>query len=410
MHSRTNSLTSLETKNFNNLLNILKANNQFFSVIPKAKTAKIVRNILNIVDTIPIDTTIVQISLCKDIIEWCKVEKRTFLRQRIEAKLANLYLINKETTAALGIINDLLRELKKLDDKQMLTEAHLTESRVYHALQNIPKAKAALTASRTAANSIYVAPQLQAELDEMNGILHCEEGDYVTSFSYFLEAFDAYDQCSDKRAVVCLKYMALSKVLNNAAHEVPALFSGKLGVKHAGPDVNAMSAIASSAKSRSLEDFKKAVNEHSAYLKSDDLISHHLDVLYDKMLESNIMKVIHPFSAVEIHHVAKLINLPIDAVERKLSQMILDHKFSGILDQGKGHLIIYDTASSDDSFKHTIDIIANMNNVVEALAGTAKNINKANSVKEKDSVKKEEPVKPPVSPGKSANSSPTKKE
>ena len=105
-----------------------------------------------------------------------------------------------------------------------------------------------------------------------------------------------------------------------------------------------------------------------------------------------------------------MINLPIDAVERKLSQMILDHKFSGILDQGKGHLIIYDTTSSDDSFKHTIDIIANMNNVVEALAGTAKNINKANSVKEKDSVKKDESIKPPVSPGKSANSSPSKKE
>ena len=30
-------------------------------------------------------------------------------------------------------------ELKKLDDKQMLTEVHLTESRIYHELQNIPK-------------------------------------------------------------------------------------------------------------------------------------------------------------------------------------------------------------------------------------------------------------------------------
>ena len=48
-------------------------------------------------------------------------------------------------------------------------------------------AKASLTASRSAANSIYVSPLLQAEIDEMSGALHCEEGDHTTAYSYFLE-------------------------------------------------------------------------------------------------------------------------------------------------------------------------------------------------------------------------------
>lgn len=120
------------------MMNLLKSNNDFFSTVPKAKTAKIVRNILNIVATVP-NSLAIQVELCKDVIAWCKVEKRTFLRQRIEGKLAGLLLQQQQPIKALELIDELLAELRKLDDKQMLTEAHLTESRIYHALQNIPK-------------------------------------------------------------------------------------------------------------------------------------------------------------------------------------------------------------------------------------------------------------------------------
>jgi 26S proteasome regulatory subunit N6 len=43
--------------------------------------------------------------------------------------------------AALARIDALLTELKKLDDKMILTEVHLLESRVYRGIGNFTKAK-----------------------------------------------------------------------------------------------------------------------------------------------------------------------------------------------------------------------------------------------------------------------------
>ncbi|CAM9909048.1 unnamed protein product, partial [Ectocarpus sp. 12 AP-2014] len=106
---------------------------------------------------------------------------------------------------AVALLNKLLRELKRMDDKQLLVETHLVEARVHNALRNTPKAKAALTAARTAGNSIYISPIMQAELDDMSGTLHCEEGDYKTSFSYFLESYEAFDSQEDSRALRSLK-------------------------------------------------------------------------------------------------------------------------------------------------------------------------------------------------------------
>mmetsp|Transcript_3816 Transcript_3816/g.5785 ORF Transcript_3816/g.5785 Transcript_3816/m.5785 type:complete len:484 (-) Transcript_3816:69-1520(-) len=359
----------------------------FFENVTKAKCAKVVRAVLDVVCTLAPDQLDMQAQICRNIITWCQAEKRTFLRQRVEAKLASVLFEQDQYGPALELVDNLLVELKKLDDKQLLVETHLIESKIHHGLRGVAKAKAALTASRTCANAIYVAPALQATIDSMSGVLHCEEGDYDTAHSYFLEAFEQLDQLDEKeRALPCLKYMMLCRILDSLVKalklsamggvgaksdrsdvDISGMISGKQGVKYAGQDIEAMSAIAAAASRRSLKEFEEVTDKYKHELQDDLLIKHHLRILHEQLLESNLIRIIEPYSCVEISHIAELIEMPQPIVEKKLSQMILDGKFNGILDQGKGQLIVYEESEKDMAMEKGLEVIANMDKVVSSL-------------------------------------------
>jgi len=363
-----------ETQQAEELAGLIKFTRPFLACVSKAKAAKMVRGLVDKFLDMEAATG-KEVDLCKECIDWAKDEKRTFLRQALEARLIALYFDVQQFEDALALGTTLLRELKKLDDKILLVEVQLLESKVYHALGNLPKARAALTSGRTTANGIYCPPKLQASLDQMSGILHAaEEKDFKTAFSYFYEAFEGYDSISNKKALISLKYMLMSKIMLNSSEDVQNIVSGKLALRYTGPGVEAMKKIATASQKRSLADFQETLGEYKTELMDDPIIRTHLDSLYDQLLAQNLCRLIEPFSKVQVAHVASLIKLPVDVVEKKLSQMILDKKFSGILDQGSGVLIVFEETSVDKTYASSLETIESMGKVVDALYNKAKKL------------------------------------
>eukprot|EP00116_Pleurobrachia_bachei_P003127 sb/3463389/ len=288
------------------LSKLIKSIRPFLGTVSKAKASKIVREL---VDTF-LDmesSTGVEIPLCLECIDWAKSEKRTFLTQALEGRLILLYHSVGQYSEALTTVNRVLKVLKKMDDKHLLMEIQLSESKVYHTLRNIPKARAALTSARTTANSIYVPPKLQASLDMQSGL------------------------------------------------------------KYSGRGIDAMQAIADAGKKRDIAIFNQTISKYEAELQKDGVIESHLKSLYDTLLEKNLVRIIEPYSRVQLSHVAETIALPYEVVERKLSQIILDKKFSGILDQRSGVLIVFDASEEDQTYTYALETISHMGKVVDAL-------------------------------------------
>ncbi|CAF9920710.1 26S proteasome regulatory subunit rpn6 [Imshaugia aleurites] len=356
-----------DTRKTEELAELVRSSTSSLSSFTKAKTAKLVRQLLDLFSSIP-NTVDIQISVTKSCIDWAISERRSFLRQNLETRLVSLYMQKQSYYDALTLINGLLKELKRLDDKLVLVEVQLLESRVYHALGNQPKARAALTSARTSAASVYTPPLLQAGLDMQSGMLHAEDKDFNTAFSYFIEALEGYhSQEETQKATSALQYMLLCKIMLNLVDDVNNLMTSKQAMKYSGKNLEAMKAVARAHSNRSLEDYEKALANYRYELGSDVFIRNHLKRLYDSMLEQNLIKVIEPFSRVEIDHIAKMVGLDTQQVERKLSQMILDRVIIGVLDQGAGCLIVYDEAERDQGYDAALETIEKLSNVVDTL-------------------------------------------
>uniref|UniRef100_A0A673BN79 Proteasome 26S subunit, non-ATPase 11a n=1 Tax=Sphaeramia orbicularis TaxID=375764 RepID=A0A673BN79_9TELE len=181
--------------------------------------------------------------------------KRTFLRQALEV-----------TSFRLG--SQLLQELKKMDDKALLVEVQLLESKTYHALSNLPKARAALTSARTTANASTAPPNCRQHWTcSQESSTAAEEKDW--------------------------------KTIMLMPEDVQALISGKLALRYAGRQTDSLKCVALASQNRSLADFEQALTEYKSELRDDPIISTHLTKLYHNLLEQNLIRVIEPFSRVQ---------------------------------------------------------------------------------------------------------------
>lgn len=109
-------------------------------------------------------------------------------------------------------------------------------------------------------------------------------------------------------------------------------------------------------------------------MQRDPVVRSHFSTLSDTMMEKELCRLIEPYSFVQILYIADMIGLPVDKVEKKLSQMILDKKFNGSLHQGDGMLVVYDEVPEEKTYELSVQTIRAMGDVVDVLWNRAQKI------------------------------------
>jgi len=171
-----------------------------------------------------------------------------------------------------------------------------------------------------------------------------------------------------------MKYMMLAKIMSNRPKDTSSIISSKSGLKYTGAEIEAMTAVAKAHEDRSLKKFEKVLEQHKAFLAEDPIILYHLSDLNETLLEQNIVRILEPFSRVEIAHVAELIELPLQRTQSKLREMILDQKLNGTLDQGIGVLIVFEQEEVKSTYDNALKTIKNTSEVLDTLYGMAKQV------------------------------------
>lgn len=179
----------INKQDIDSLLKFTTANEVYFSVLPQAKTAKLIKNIVEKMSKKIRNISTLYV-IFKKYANWAYEKKRNFLKCRIEVKIVILYILKQKYKTALVLVERLLKEVKKLDDKTLLLELYIIETKIYMLLKNTARMKTSLTFAKNVANSINTAIYINGEIDFLSGVLFIFENDYKSAYIYLYECYE----------------------------------------------------------------------------------------------------------------------------------------------------------------------------------------------------------------------------
>ncbi|XP_040583937.1 COP9 signalosome complex subunit 2 isoform X1 [Lepeophtheirus salmonis] len=275
-------------------------------------------------------------------LEALKDAKNERLWFKTMTKLGKLYFDREEYSRLSKILKKQLHASCQTDDGEddlkkgtQLLEIYALEIQMYTAQKNNKKLKALYDQSLHIKSAIP-HPLILGVIRECGGKMHLREGEFEKAHTDFFEAFKNYDESGNPRRTTCLKYLVLANMLMKSG--INPFDSQEAKPYKNDPEILAMTNLVSAYQNNDINEFEQILKTNRPTIMDDLFIREHIEDLLRNIRTHVLIKLIKPYTRIQIAFIAGELNIePLD-VESLLVSCILDSTIKGRIDQVNGVL------------------------------------------------------------------------
>ncbi|ORZ16492.1 PCI domain-domain-containing protein [Absidia repens] len=281
--------------------------------------------------------------------------KNERLWAKTNLKLAKLWLDRKEY----GRLNKILRQLRAscqkddgTDDQRKgthLLEVLALEIQMHTATKNNKKLKE-LYQQCLHVRSAIPHPRIMGVIRECGGKMHMTEKQWEKAQTDFFESFKNYDEAGSPQRIQVLKYLVLANMLTES--QINPFDSQETKPYKNDKEITAMTNLVTAYQRKEIKEFEKILQANRTSIMDDPFIRTYIDDVLKNIRTQVLIKLIKPYTRIEIGFISKQLNISAEDVEELLVGLILDGKIAGQIDQVSNRLEL--EQRSTDAHKYDV--------------------------------------------------------
>ncbi|KAG0746510.1 hypothetical protein G6F57_000925 [Rhizopus arrhizus] len=304
------------------------------SAVSRNYSEKSINNILDYVSST--DNTSFMEKFYETTLNAMSETKNERLWVKTNLKLAKLWLDRKEY----GRLNKILKQLHSVcqkddgtDDQRKgthLLEVLALEIQMYTETKNNKKLKE-LYQQCLSVKSAIPHPRIMGVIRECGGKMHMNEKQWEDAQTDFFESFKNYDEAGSTQRIQVLKYLVLANMLTES--QINPFDSQETKPYKNDKEIEAMTNLVNAFQRKDITEFEKILKANHNAIMGDPFIRTYIDDVLKNIRTQVLIKLIKPYTRIDISFISKQLNVPEDEVEELLVGLILDERILGKIDQ-----------------------------------------------------------------------------